>query len=71
MPLLSRAALAPWAAQRDRCGAEGAAEEEAPCDNVLLEHRLALECVERASDGEATHRVELRGDGRHVDPDAR
>ncbi len=33
--------------------------------------RVSLECVERASDGEATHRVELRGDGRHVDPDAR
>lgn len=33
--------------------------------------RVSLECVERAADGEETHRIELRGDGRHVDTDAR
>ncbi len=32
--------------------------------------RVALECVERAADGEHTHRIELYGDGVTVDPDA-
>ncbi len=32
--------------------------------------RVALECVERAADGEHVHRIELRGDGTTADPDA-
>ena len=32
--------------------------------------RVVIECVERAADGEHTHRLELYGDGETVDPDA-
>ncbi len=31
--------------------------------------RVSLECVERAGDGERTHRIEVFGDGSSLDPD--